>query len=277
MQFKIDNFKLKKNPISKNPLPIDSIKDSKSHIEPVVQNKHIAEVSVTFNKALCEYFKLKGEFLNLQKERTEKKKGVCVRCHKSGGIERNRMYYGKCGNSEKCFEIKLSMGNQQSIEKNLINIKKEEYLQKENIIKQKMETTFGYIAKKDSVESFKKQALRYMKQNDKFLKAESQYNEIYNNEERKKRIEEVNTLIENELNNLNQSELSNIEKVQIQMKIRDLDKIRNHHKYSCIEMIEIKDLYTNESVGSVLLQEPNNFATTFFYLKEPVIEKYIMN
>ena len=90
-----------------------------------------------------------------------------------------------------------------TIENKLIRMK--ENSQKEKIIKQKMETLFGYKELSISVKEFKKQITGIMQDNKKI----SDIEEKYNNKEQNELIEKHNININTEINNLNKLYLSN--------------------------------------------------------------------
>ena len=92
-----------------------------------------------------------------------------------------------------------------TIENKLIRMKEKENSQKEKIIKQKMETLFGYKELSISVKEFKKQITGIMQDNKKI----SDIEEKYNHKEQKELIEKHNININTEINNLNKLYLSN--------------------------------------------------------------------
>ena len=71
-----------------------------------------------------------------------------------------------------------------SIENNLIQMKEKENIQKEKIIKQKMETLFGYKELSISIKEFKKQITGIMQENGKISKIEEKYTNLFENKER---------------------------------------------------------------------------------------------
>ena len=70
-----------------------------------------------------------------------------------------------------------------SIENNLIQMKEKENIQKEKIIKQKMETLFGYKELSISIKEFKKQITGIMQENEKISKIEEKYTNLFENKE----------------------------------------------------------------------------------------------
>ena len=97
-----------------------------------------------------------------------------------------------------CYEILLIMPVENiTLENKLIRMK--ENSQKEKIIKQKMETLFGYKELSISVKEFKKQITGIMQDNKKI----SDIEEKYNYKEQNELIEKQNININTEINNLN--------------------------------------------------------------------------
>ena len=154
----------------------------------------------TPHDAINQYFKLKREYREMYKDKKQKQKKQnnkrnikqnadivlpCVRCRKKGGTEftnKDRIYYAKCGNPDKtCFEIKVLMWNNViNLEKNYIKIKNSEDVKKEVIIRQKMDTFFGYTDQTNSAEAFKKQIEKFVKENSKLLLAKKKYDNVFN-------------------------------------------------------------------------------------------------
>ena len=114
---------------------------------------------------------MKNEYSKWKKKEvpSNKKNNICIRYNKPGGtiftIE-NGKYHATCKNQTCCFEILLIMPVENiTIENKLIRMKEKENSHKEKIIKQKMETLFGYKELSISVKEFKKQITGIMQDN----------------------------------------------------------------------------------------------------------------
>ena len=191
---------------------------------------------------------------------------------------KNGKYHAKCGNKACCFEILFTMSIENTnIENNLFQMKEKENIQKEKIIKQKMETLFGYKELSISIKEFKKQINGIMQENEKLLKIEEKYTNLFENKERDELIEKQHINIKKEINDLNKLYLSN-EKTMTEDIVNTNYRISKMYvelrKYN-YNVSEIQFSYNDNSIVSKLVKTSihlyNNENTI-----DPVIEIYFM-
>jgi tetratricopeptide (TPR) repeat protein len=123
-------------------------------------------------------------------------KVICVgKCGGNGGTifkKDGDVYSAKCNNPKKCFEIEIDTKskNIKNLEDSMNNAKNRVEKSKEDIIKQKMDTLFGYIQEKESSEAFLKKVKKYTEENLQYEEQVKEFNHIFHNTERDDSIQE---------------------------------------------------------------------------------------
>jgi hypothetical protein len=245
---------------------------------------------IDFQNAMNEYFKWKAEYeknrLSIKKENKSNKKKpkevFCVRCKKTGGnffSKRKDMYKGHCGNKNMCFEIVLDTKSDKmyNIDEKLKGSQIAYNDIKESIMTHKMDIFFNYM--KLSQKTVDAEVAKYVKENKSYEEALNEYQEIYNNFGRKESIIAEMVIIDGFDDIMDESNSANLEnpvleKVKIQMDLRnEYEKVRNL-KYDISIMENIKDPEKGNIVGSRLVQKDINIRDTFIFSVKPEVIKY---
>ena len=165
-----------------------------------------------------------------------------------------------------------------SIETNLFEMKEKENIQKEQIIKQKMETLFGYKELSISIKEFKKKITGIVQENEKISKIEEKYTNLFENKERNQLIEKQHIRIKKEINDLNKLYLSNEKKIIMDI-VNTNYRISNMYielrKYN-YNVSEIQFSYNDDSIVSKLVKTSIHLYNNE-NMVDPIIELYVMN
>lgn len=132
----------------------------------------------------------------LARAEIEKWAPPCIHCKRPVGtiftIE-NRHYRAMCGDpqeSTRCMDIDIYAGEYNSIFEAMAAFKEGVQYNKENIIKMKLDTLFGYSAEDDSIENFKKEMAEYTENNMIYKQIRDKYTDLYDNSHRTEKIQE---------------------------------------------------------------------------------------
>ena len=150
---------------------------------------------ISYDEVMKKYFLWKNNYENsisvVKKKNPNKKANEievnCVNCKKNGGMTFEiikGIYYAKCNTPKKCFEICIQPKSSRNLEESMNNSKKIVEKSREDIIKQKMDTLFGYIQEEESSKAFLKNAEEYTKKNLKYEEHLKEFNDIFHNTER---------------------------------------------------------------------------------------------
>jgi hypothetical protein len=265
-----------------------------------------------YEDVLNKYFKLKTEYqkmidklrdknsLNVKNKNVQKASQLpnCVRCKRKGGTvfsKKNDKYYAVCGNQNICFEIEFDTKSKtiNNIEESMNNSKLIVANRKEDIIRHKMDTLFGYINKDESSNVFIKKVEKYSEDNIKYEDLLKQYDDVFHNLEKEDKIQNgelaINALIE-EMNVLN-LKLSthqhnddvtlNISReviiqdiVEIQIKVSEMNKVLTQLKYEFNEVCIKIDEKDDKIKKSKLSQSSVKFHSKFAILDKPQVLKF---
>ena len=252
---------------------------------------------VDYKTALNDYFKLKSEYekkmkkdrdnyikkatsLKEKKELLKNWKPSCIKCKKACGTifaNKNYRYIAICGsqNNPCSLNIELYRGEHFNFEEMLYNLKDNLDEHKEHIIKQKLDTLLNYISEQLSSKLFKEKMEEYNDDNLLYASTLKQYNDIFNNEERRENI---------------RKKLEKIDKIKNDMKVLldEYKKTHNKQHITAVVKIYINDLSvemkqlqnlkyeTIEMDKNVLYQyEIANSKKEGLYSEQPSVEKFI--
>ena len=182
------------------------------------------ESKINYLEAINEYFKLKTAYekkimsdkkalLQLTTTNIRSKKEIkniskklttfkpkCIICNKSGGTifsRKDGYYTAVCGSPEPCkLDIKLFRGFFENKEMMVKTYKDEIENQKDNIIKQKLDTLLNYISEEQSSKIFKEKIESYNDDNIVYKELLDAYNKTFNNKER---LESLNDKMKNDV------------------------------------------------------------------------------
>ena len=251
----------------------------------------VNKTNITVKELLYQYYNFKREYMKLNKCHpildTSKinKKYLCVRCNKSGGnifTVKNGKYHTKCGNALCCFEYIFAVPNEiLSMEDDLQSQKQLEIIRRENIIKQKMDTLFGYKELHISVKEFKKQLNGIIEEDVKLDEAKNIYQNVSENEKDINLIETKHIHIKTELNHLLQlysceNNQNTEEIVTINNRITKLYLELRKLNYTFIEMQEVYDS-TNDIYILKLVKKRNTLRDLQLTHTIPIEKYYIKN
>ncbi len=156
----------------------------------------------SYDELLIKYFELKKGYEKLRTDvigayKKNPDKGLninedgeiqvnCVKCNGVGGttFEKTKdVYHAVCNNPKKCFEIKIRMNSKIliNLEESMNNAKMNVEKSKEEIIKQKMDTLFGYIQENESSKVFLEKAKKYTDENLHYEERVDDFNNIFHN------------------------------------------------------------------------------------------------
>jgi hypothetical protein len=200
----VSDFQMSNNPmteIQRLTTQEDSEKDK--------ENDNV-ESRADFTESLNTYFELKTEYENhvynmrkhvfkQAKTKTSAKKQLaslkpkCINCNRPVGsifTNEGRTYIARCGDAATpCnLDIRLFAGEYASLDSLLETFQESVQLCKENIIKQKLDALFNYITEREAVVIFKKEFEEYTESNTFLKELETEYTNIYFNEERKEKV-----------------------------------------------------------------------------------------
>lgn len=141
---------------------------------------------VEYIESLNKYFQLKSTYDKDSKKR-------CIKCRKKTGtiFATNDFYYTAiCGNTtDPCkLNIRLYRGEFGNND-DLVNVMRE-FMErdKEDIIRQKMDTVFSYISESESAKLFENKMASYTEHSDLYKMALNEYNDVVDSFEKKKKI-----------------------------------------------------------------------------------------
>lgn len=144
------------------------------------------EDKVDYIESLNKYFQFKGAYDKDSKKR-------CIKCRrKTGTIFSSKDFYytAICGSkTDPCkLNIKLYRGEFGVNDDLVVTLKEFMEKDKEDIIKQKMDTIFSYISEDESVKLFENKMQTYTENSDLYKISLNDYNNVVDNFEKKKKI-----------------------------------------------------------------------------------------
>ena len=223
---------------------------------------------------------------------------VCINCMKKGGMTFEiikGIYYAKCNTPKKCFEICIQPKSLRNLEESMNNSKKIVEKSREDIIKQKMDTLFGYIQEEESSKAFFEKAKKYSLENLQYEEHLKEFNDVFHNTERDESIqveevklnkfEEEMDEIDNDLklstdNEIREGLIKNLVEKQSELskKCEELTKLKYELNYVNIELIDKNDNGNknekNPPKKSKCIQSVVKFENRFVVAEKPVVLKY---
>jgi hypothetical protein len=218
-----------------------------------------------YEDVLNKYFKLKSEYTNnaynirnnyykgvLKNKKTSKTIPLptCVRCKKKGGTifsKKKDIYYAVCGNKNICFEIEIDTKSKtiRNIEESMNQSKTIVESRKDEIIKHKMDTLFGYINKEESSNVFIKKVEKYAIDTAKYEECLNKYNNVFHNLEKDELIQSNERAINELIEEINVTNLKLSHDVNNRIIIHDLVELQIKVANMSKEVMKIK-YETNE-------------------------------
>ena len=224
---------------------------------------------ISYHDILDKYFKIKAKYeenLLGAKRKTFPAtiKSIPCKCKKKGGMifkKTGDVYSAKCNNPEVCFEIKINTNSEgiKILEESMNNAKKKVEKSKEDIIKQKMDTLFGYIQEKESSKAFLEKAKRYAEENLQYEEHLKEFNHIFHNTERDDsiQVEEVKlNEIEESMKVINSTLLLTTDNEIREVLIKDLVTMQIESGKKCEELTKLK--YELNCVKSEIVDKNDN-------------------
>jgi Leucine-rich repeat (LRR) protein len=165
-----------------------------------------------YSKYLHKYFQLKKKYedaiyeaklLIFQKySKKEAKKRIaamnpkCLKCKRPGGTifkYEDYTHYAVCGvEGSPCeLNIEIQTGQIASIDEMYALYKDDTQVLKDSIIRHKLDALFNYVSEDASIDIFKKELTSYNDTSSIFKDYLNQYNEIYNNDHKKERLQKL--------------------------------------------------------------------------------------
>lgn len=217
-------------------------------------------------------------------------KPKCVICGKGGGTiftKTKEGFRAVCNNTIVCFEIDIKTNSKsiKDVEEIMNDSKKKVEKSKIEIIKQKMDTLFGYIDEKESTEVFLEKAKKYTEENSLYEEHLKEFNDIFHNTERDDAIQKeeirINKYEENiaiqviALSSTTENEIHQRlikELVEMQNELgkmnSELTKLKYEHNYNYVSIdIGEKDSYEKSIYKQFVIKNEIKFKRMI----EPVI------
>lgn len=204
----ITDLRMENNPLIEIQRLYDNKSDNKGDSKGEEED---GEIRADFTESLNTYFELKNEYATkvydmkksvFSKAKTKKAarlmiaelKPKCVNCNRPvGSIFNNdgRTYIARCGDPiHPCnLDIRIFAGEFSNIDILLNLIMNEIEDNKENIIKQKLDTLFNYISERDAIALFKKRLDEFTETNAFLKELKDEYTSIFFNEDKKDKIQ----------------------------------------------------------------------------------------
>lgn len=257
-----------------------------------------------YDDVINKYFKLKHDYKNItemaKRKHTENLKKSktktmpspnCVRCKRKGGTifsKTNDIYYAVCGNPKICFEIEINTKNRfiNNLEESMTNAKNKVETSKEDIIKHKMDTLFGYIQKDESSTTFLKKVEKYTEDTDIYDESLKKFNKVFHNLDREDSIQNEELTINNYLEEMSETNSlllsSNDDSrntlthdlVKMQINVADMNKKLTQMKYEH-NSVYIKIDEKDDSIKKAKLnQNVVKFENMFVISDEPEVLKF---
>ena len=238
---------------------------------------------IPYKEALNTYFAVKTKYETLAKKSTKKtgKKSTkkpqktklpeCTQCRANVGmtfLKKDQTYIAHCGigTHRNCsFEIELYTGQHSELNTVILEHSKEYEHEKQELLKQKMETLFGWIDEKTSSLKFKERLEKYVESNFYLDILVNQYQEIHYSKNRQdledrqlQEIAEIRTQIHEALTEyradpLNKELLRDAMEIHVKELIPKIDQLRKM-KYPIMEMnpvVELVEGYMGKEVLAV--------------------------
>jgi len=231
--------------------------------------------SIKYAESLQKYFELKSKYETkvresrkklfqrlgpkLAKSELEEWIPPCINCKRPVGtvfITENRHYKAHCGDpieSTRCMDIDIYAGEYNSIHDAIDAFKEGITMNKENIIKMKLDTLFGYTQEDDSIQKFKEEMDEYTENNMILKQIKDKYTDLYDNphtiekiSDKKKQLFEIHERILALYKEYRETENPDILKMAMHIHTTEyLPEIKNLRimKYEIMDIVENEDEY----------------------------------
>ena len=207
----------------------------------------------SYDDILDKYFKIKSNYeKNLLSARKKMFpvtiKSIPCKCKKEGGIifkKEGNIYSAECNNPKKCFKIEINTKSKsiKILEETMNNAKKKVEKSKEDIIKQKMDTLFGYIQEKESSKAFVEKAKKYTDENLHYEEHLKEFNHIFHNTEQDVSIQDAELKIndiQEAMNEINSTLLTTTDNEIREVLIKDLISMQIESGKKSQELTKLK-------------------------------------
>lgn len=234
----------------------------------------------TYHDALRKYFEIKYDYerkiIRKKRDRGRKKSKPivnppCIGCGKTGGMifsSKNEKYTAICGNVPSCnWKIEIYHGFYSTNNDVLYAFMEDVETYKENIIRQKMDTLFGYVDEKRTSKLFEDQLLAYKESSEQIKELLSKREDMYFNPAKQEQIQTKRTEIQSWIQEVKHALAENdiVRATEIQAK-----EILPRAEYIQRQMYEKMYTHFNDSTfENILVQEPVLFSKTEELLSEP--------
>jgi hypothetical protein len=233
-----------------------------------------------YRDGLIKYFEMKHDYerklIRKKRDRGRKKsKSIvnppCIGCGKTGGMifsSKNEKYTAICGNVPSCnWKIELYRGFYSTNNDVLYAFMEDVETYKENIIRQKMDTLFGYVGEKHTSKIFEDQLLAYQESSEQIKELLLKQENMYYNPLKQELIQNKKTEIQSWIQEVKRALVENdiVRATEIQAK-----EILPRAEYIQRQMYEKMYTHFNEfTFEEILIQEPVLFSKTEELLSEP--------
>ena len=236
----------------------------------------------TYRDGLRKYFEMKQDYesklLRKKRDRGRKKQKSkqivnppCIGCGKTGGMifsSKKEKYTAICGNVPSCnWKIELYRGFYSTNNDVLYAFLEDVETYKEDIIRQKMDTLFGYVGEKRTSKLFEDQLLAYKESSTQIKELLLKQENMYYNPAKHESIQEKQTEIQSWIQEVKRAITENyiIRATEIQAK-----EILPRAEYIQRQMYDKMYTHFDESTfETILFQEPVLFSKTEELLSEP--------
>jgi len=306
MPYGVSDFVMENNPM----IHIERRGEGAGEGEEEDNRRNEGNIKIEFSEGLTEYFKLKSKYENkvkkmkrdIYEKNTSKKKArkiinmlkpPCVNCQRPVGTffsVKDRHYLARCGDpneNTRCLEIDIFAGEYNHIRSAVTIFSDILEINRENIIRLKLDTLFQYISESDSVAKFKLEMEDYTENSVLQKEISDKYNELFFNEFRQGKIDEcIGKIFETEQEMRTQyaeyKETGNTRILQMVMEtyrreyIPEIGNLRGL-KYEIMEMDKVADAVMNtDDYVYELFQKTNGLSKDDFTFGEnPTIIKYM--
>lgn len=234
-----------------------------------------------YQDGIRQYFQIKQDYetkiLNKKRDRARKKKKSkqflyppCIGCGKTRGMifsSKNEKYTAICGNIPSCdWKIEIYHGFYSTNNDVLYAFLEDVEKYKEDIIRQKMDTLFGYVSEQRTSKLFEDQLLAYQQSSESIKELLLKQENMYYNPAKKELIQAKKTEIQSWIQEVKRALTENdiARATEIQTK-----EILPRAEYIQRQMYEEMSVHLNESTFEhVLVQEPVLFSKTEELLSE---------
>lgn len=246
----------------------DTLVDTEYPATMVHQNTYF-EKDQTYINALQQYFQIKQEYESkiLEKRREKKKtRPHCIGCGRGSMIfsSKNEKYIAICGNRPACdWKIELYRGFYSGHEELLYVFLEDVEEYKEDIIRQKMNTLFGYTTENRSSKLFEMQLLTYNKASAQIKELLAKHEDMYFNSSKKELIKtkqiEIQSWIQEVKNALIDNDVQRATEIQAK-------EIKPRSEF--VQRLMYEEMFMLHGKEHTLVQEPVKMSRTEELLSE---------